>query len=396
MTVEKIIAEILSKNPLLSKEQVLRRLEKERNKTAGLISDEVLMRMVSAELGVTFSNSGTLPLVISFKDLVPSLNNVSATGRVVAVLPVRTFTGKKNGKFASLLVVDHSGVLRVVLWNDKVGLIENREVKVGQIIRVSHGYTREARDSAVELHIGEKSKIEINPEDVEEKNYPTISKFTTTIDKMSHAGKNGKVNAMGMVEEVFPASVFQRQDSSSGKVMRFVMADETGQINVVAWNEKAEALEKTLKKGVRLQIANAKTKKTANGAVEIHVDAGTYAEVLGTETEFFKIADLKEDAANVNVKGHVAAKPMVREVKTAKGETVKLAVFELRDASGSMWVSAWREWVDVVKNLETEDEIIITNGYVKKGFGDQLEVTTRSKTRIILPSEGDVVDGLKE
>ena len=397
MTIEKIIEEILSKNPLLSKEQVLGRLEKERRKTAGLISDEILLRMVAADFGVALPKDETLALTVSFKDLVPGLNNISATGRIIAILPPRTFKGRRNGKFASLLVADQSSVLRVVLWNDKVDLVERDEVKAGQIICVSHGYTREARDSSVELHVGEKGKVEINPENVQEKEYPTISKFTTKISKITQAGKNGKVNVVGMVREVFPASTFERQDFSSGKVMHFVVADETGELAVVAWNEKAEALEKTLKNGARVQIANARMKKTANGSMEVHVDSGTYAEVLAPESEFSRIADLKEGAAYVNVEGQVVTKPMLREVVTSKGETVRLAVFELRDTSGSAWVSAWREWVDVVKDLRVEDRVVIRDGYVKKGFGDQLEVTTRSKTCIILPSENDdATDSLKE
>jgi replication factor A1 len=397
MTVEKIVAEILSRNPLLSREQVLSRLEKERRKTAGLISDEILLRMVAAEFGVALPKDGTLALTVSFKDLVPSLNDINATGRVVAVLPPRTFKGRRNGKFASLLIADQSGVLRVVLWNDKVDLVERDEVKVGQIIRVSHGYTREARDSGVELHVGEKGKLEINPENVEEKEYPTITKFATKISKITQAGKNGKVNVVGTVREVFPVSTFERQDSSSGKVMHFVVGDETGELAVVAWNEKAEALEKTLEKGARLQIADAKMKKTANGSVEVHVDSGTYAEVLAPESEFSRIADLKEGAVYVNIEGQVATKPMMREVRTSKGEAVRLAVFELKDASGSVWVSAWREWVDVVKDMEVDDRVVIRDGYVKKGFGDQLEVTTRSKTCIILPSKNDdASDSLRE
>jgi len=117
--------------------------------------------------------------------------------------------------------------------------------------------------------------------------------------------------------------------------------------------------------------------------LEIHVDAETYVETLTSEEEFLKIANLREGLSRVNVEGTVVTKPMLRDVKTSKGEFVKLAVFELKDETGRTWVSAWRTHVDSVKDLKVGDKIIIKNAYVKKGFGDQLELSTRNTTSIV-------------
>jgi uncharacterized protein YdeI (BOF family) len=261
--------------------------------------------------------------------------------------------------------------------------MQSGEIKVGQIIRFSHGYTREDRSGRVELHIGEKGEIETNPQDVKAKDYPTISKFTTKIEEITQAHKNKKVNIIGTVKELFSPSAFQRRDSSSGKVMRFVFTDETGEIPVVVWNEKVDELEKTLSKGVRLQIVNAKVKKAIGESLEIHVDAETYVEAIAREEEFFKIANLREGLRHVNVEGTVATKPMFRDVKTSKGELVKLAVFELKDDTGKTWFSAWRKHADSVKDLKIGEKIIVKNAYVKKGFDDQLELSTRDTTCIV-------------
>jgi replication factor A1 len=315
--------------------------------------------------------------------LVPGLGDVSVVGRVVAVFPPKIFEANKVGKVASLLIADKSGILRVVLWNDKVNIIESGNVKVGQIVRFAHGYTREEYSGKVELHIGEKGEIEISPHDVEVKNYPTITKFATKIGEITQAYKSKKVNLMGIVKELFPSSTFKRPDSSSGKVMKLILADETGEISVVVWNEKVDEVERALKKGVKLQVINAKVKKTISEGLEVHVDSGTYVEAFTLAEEFLKIADLKEGLNHVNVEGEVAAKPMLREVKTSKGELVKLAVFELKDETGRTWVSAWRRHADSVMNLKIGDKIVIKNAYVKRGFGEQLEISTREKTSII-------------
>jgi ssDNA-binding replication factor A large subunit len=382
MMTEELIKRILSKHPEFSRKQIIERLENEKRKIGGFISDETILRMIAAEFGLEIPQNEALTLTISIGDLVPSLNDVTIVGRVVAVFNPKTFEGRRSGKFASLFIADETSILRVILWNDKASPIEFNEIKVGQIIRFSHGYTREDRSGKVELHIGDKGEMEINPKEVKPEDYPTISKFAIKIGEIVQADRNKRVNIIGTVKELFSASTFKRRDSSSGKVMRFMLADETGEIPVVAWNEKVDELEKTLKKGVRLQIVNAKVKKALSEGLEIHVDGGTYVGALASAEEFLKIANLKEGLNRVNVEGEVVTKPVVRDVKTSKGEIVKLTVFELKDETGRIWVSAWRKHADAASNLELGDKLIIKNAYVKKGFGDQPELSTRSTTSI--------------
>jgi len=386
MTIERIIEQILSKCPEISREEILERLEREKRKMGGFISDESLLRMIAAEFGVEISIEASAP-TLSIGDLVPGLSDVTVVGRVVAVFPCKTFKRDKSGRFASLLVADKNDILRIVLWDNKARLVEFDELKVGQMIRFSHGYTREERSGRVELHIGDKGEIGINPQDVEAEDYPTISKFATKIGEITQAHRNKKVNVLGTVKELFPASTFKRQDSSSGKVMRFILSDETSQISVVVWNEKVDDLEKILRRGVGLQIVNAKVKKSVSEGLEIHVDAETFVEAVAPAEGFVKIADLKEGLERVNVEGEVVTTPMLRDVKTSKGELVKLAIFELKDETGRIWVSAWRKHADTARNLRAGEKIIIKNAYAKKGFGDQPEISTKSTTSIITISK---------
>jgi replication factor A1 len=387
MNADEIIAKIISKHPWILREEILEKLEKERRKTGGLISDNVLLQMIAAEFGVETTVSGDLGKKLMFKDLVPGLNDVTIVGRVVAVFPSKTFEGKKSGKVADLLLADKSGIIRVVLWNDKAELVDSGGVKVGQIIRFSHGYTREGRSGKVELHAGEKSEVEINPVDVETKDYPTIARFLTKIGELSKAYKNRRVNLAGVVKELFLPSTFQRSNFTSGRVMRFKMADETGNVDVVMWNEKVDDVEKFLRKSVKLHLVNAKVKNGLGESLEVHVDSETYVEVAEHAEEFLRVADIKEGLSHVNVCGEVLSKPIVREVKTSKGENVKVTVFELKDETGRIWVSAWRKHAEKASDLKIGERIAIKNAYVKKGFGDQLEVTTRNITTIEILSK---------
>jgi ssDNA-binding replication factor A large subunit len=383
MSTEKIIGQIISRHPEISREDIEERLEREKKRTDGFISDETLLWMIAAEFSVEIPQHKAVTPTLTIKDLIPSLNDITLVGRVVAVFSPRAFKGTRSGEVASLLVTDRSGVLRVVLWNDKAGFIRSDKAKVGQIVRFSHAYTREDRSGRVELHVGEKSEIQVDPDDVEAKDYPTIAKFTTKIGNINQAFKNKKINIAGTVKDRFSTSTFERQDSSFGKVMRFTLAEETGEINVVVWNDKVDELEKKLRKGARLQIVNAKVKTAIGGSLEIHVDAETYVETLKPEEEFLKIASLKESMGPVNVEGTVVTKPVFRDVKTSEGEVVRLANFEFGDETGRIWVSAWRMHADSLKDIKVGDKVVIRNASVKKGFSDQLELSTRSTTSIV-------------
>jgi replication factor A1 len=387
MIVDQVIERILSKHAELSKETILKKLEMEKHRTGGLISDDTLLRIIAAEFGVEILNVKAFEPTLLVGDLVPNLSDATVIGRVVAVFPLKAFNGRRSGKFASVLIIDRSGTLRIVFWNDKASLLESGAVKVGQVMRVSHGYTKEDRGGKVELHVGEKSEVEIEPKDVEIKAFPNIDKFSVKIAEILVSDRNKKVNLAGTVKDVFAASAFERQDSSSGKIMRLLLTDETGEVSVVVWNEKVDELEGTLRKDMQLQIVNGKVRRSLRGDLEIHIDSGTYVEAFEAAARFSKITDLREGLVQVNVEGEVITRPVVREVKTAKGELVKLAVFELRDESGRIWVSAWRKHAEKVSVLSLGDRVTVKNAYARRGFSDELEISTSERTSIVFLSK---------
>ena len=378
MTTQDLIQEILQKNPLISQEQIIEKLQAERSRTGGLLGDETLLRLIAAKFGVqvqqnTIHNSG----ILSTSRLFAGLHDVTVAGRLIAVFPAKTFQGaEKSGKFATLMVADNDGILRVVLWNEKAELVEKGELKAGQAVRLVHGYTREGRYGKTELHLGNKSQIELKPE-AKADEYPSIEKFATKINTLNNL--SGNVNLSGAVKEVLCESSFIRSDSSVGTVTRLTLMDDSGEVTVVFWDEKATELENTLKANTRLLLVNARVKESQNGGVEVHVDSNTFIDVQAAAAQFTKIGGLAEDQI-VNLEGIVSAVRESKEVTTSKGETIKLTVFDLKDDGGTVRVSAWREHAEALKDLKIGDKLVLENVYVKKGFGGKMELTTRTAT----------------
>jgi replication factor A1 len=379
---EDIINQIVTLCPTISRDQILKRLEKEKQKTGGFISEVTLLRMIAADFGCKLTKSNVDIPVLMIRDLFPGLNDISIVARILAIFATRTFSGANEGKFAGLLVADKTGSLRIVLWNDKTDLIDSGTLSIGQIAHFFHGYTREDSGGRTELHLGDRGKVEMNPGSFKESEYPTISRFSTKLGDLASASKNRRVNVIGAVKKIFPSSTFERQDASEGKVMRFMIFDNTGEVSIVVWNEKADEMEKALKVGDKLQIVNGKVKKSFGEGIEVNMDGSSYIGPFAESRGTSQIVDLKEDSGLVSVEGKVVTKPVLRNVNTRRNEQVKLATFELEDESGRISVSAWRHQADMAGKLRVGDTVLIKNAYVKKGFVNSLELSTRTDTMV--------------
>ena len=138
MTPEEIIQLILSQRPEAKRETLLEKLCEAKEKTGGLISDTTLLRVIAAEFDVEITKETKHDHKLSIGHMVSGLNNVTVTGRVIAVTSVKTFEGAKPGKFASATIMDKDGVVRVVLWNDHANVVESGDLRTGQIVRFNH------------------------------------------------------------------------------------------------------------------------------------------------------------------------------------------------------------------------------------------------------------------
>jgi replication factor A1 len=159
---EEIINRILSSRSDLDRKEILEVIEQKKRDAGNFLTDETAARIAALDLGVEIIKK-PLRFKIQILDLISGLNDVTVDGQVVAVYPPKTFKRKDmtEGKIANLVVSDQSGTLRVVLWDDKVELVEYGKIKLKQNVRISHGYVREGHNGRLELHLGQRGNIKI-------------------------------------------------------------------------------------------------------------------------------------------------------------------------------------------------------------------------------------------
>ena len=381
MIPEDIIQQILTQNSNVHREEILARLSATKEKTGNFIAEETLLRMIAKEFGVEIASANAMQdHKLSIDHIVSGLNDATVTARVIGVSPVKTFEGAKPGKFASATVTDKNGVLRIVLWNEQADIVENGKLKIGQISRFEHGYTKEDRNGNAELHLSSRSHVELNPKYANVEDYPvSISKFAVKIREVTAAQKT--VNISGRAKQVSSVSTFIRQDQTEGTVLHFVLADETGEIGVVAWNEKAVELQQVLRENAEMQVICGRVKTASNGSIEIHVDTSACTMVTSVQNvQTSRIAELSELSGIITVQGEVACVAVTREVTTGKGEKLQVCTFDLKDETGVIRVAAWRQHAETAGSLLMGERILLENVYAKKGYDGKLELSTRSAT----------------
>jgi replication factor A1 len=72
------------------------------------------------------------------------------------------------------------------------------------------------------------------------------------------------------VKEVGEPRGFERLDGSRGKVLTIHVYDETGTLNLVAWNEKINLIS-ALQTGQTIKVTHTYTRKNAFGEIELHL-----------------------------------------------------------------------------------------------------------------------------
>ncbi len=164
------------------------------------------------------------------EDLALGLSDVNLRGKVLATEPVWTFERDdgSEGRVANLVLGDETGRARVTLWDERADVAE--EFEAGESVEVVDGYVRE-RDGDVELHVGGRGAVEAIDEDVE---------YVPDTTDVADVEIGETVDLSGVVRTADPKRTFDRDDGSEGQVRNVRVQDETGDIRVALWGEKAD------------------------------------------------------------------------------------------------------------------------------------------------------------
>lgn len=180
----------------LEKGEIEKRIEARRAKLSGLISKEGAAQIIAAELGVNFDN-----VQLKVVELMPGMRKANILVRVVRLFPVREFNKNgKAGKVLNMVVADHSGSVKVVLWDtNHISLFEKTEIKEGDSIEIKNASVRDS-----ELHLSGFSDIKKSSLMISDVKMDQAKHEKTLVDV--HVGDN--IKTRGVMVQLFSPKFF--------------------------------------------------------------------------------------------------------------------------------------------------------------------------------------------
>jgi ssDNA-binding replication factor A large subunit len=246
----------------LSQDEVNKRVQEKMKQLAGLISEEGACHIVANELNIALVPKAEDRLAA---DLLPGMRDVKQDLRVVQVYELRTFQSKFSegeGKVASFLGGDESGVIRVTGWGERAD--EVAKLSPGDIVRVKNAYVKDNQGRA-ELHLNNNSSLAKSPEGVTVSAPQRQEEGEYARRKISELTRGDfRVELLGTVVQVYDPRFFERSDGAKGAVVNVLLDDGTGSVRVGCFDENAaKALGLSLKELLSKEGATLDEEKNA-------------------------------------------------------------------------------------------------------------------------------------
>ncbi|NOZ58278.1 MAG: DUF2240 family protein [Euryarchaeota archaeon] len=262
MSLEELIERIATESGV-EEGEIRRRIEEKQRELGGLITPEGAAHVVANELGVNLLTGISRSRDIKIENIIPGMQSVDVVGRVRRIFPVREFTRSdgSRGRVRSVILADDTASIRVVFWGKDIEKLE--KVEEGDILRIRDGYTREDLNGEPELHVGSRTRVILNPPDVDPEQFPEVETQVKKISELEDGMPS--VDVMCKVMRIYEPREFTRDDGSRGRVVNLLVADETGRGRLVLWNEDVSLVEEG-------KIGEGDVLRVVRGYVKVRMD----------------------------------------------------------------------------------------------------------------------------
>jgi replication factor A1 len=249
---KEIISKILASRPDLSENELQRIIQEKRDNSGDFLTEEGATYMVANELGLDLSSGQVVTTDLKIKDLIVGANDITVVGQVIAVTPIRLFKRRDNseGSVARLVIADETGTIAVVLWDEQTNILSQKGISPSQVLKIAHGYMRAGLDGSPELNVGRHGQISVHS--TSQTLTAEIQANRLTKIKQLRIG-DPYVNLVGAVKGFSRISTFTRANGLQGQVMRVRLADETGRVKAVFWDDQV-TLVKTYQKDDVIEV----------------------------------------------------------------------------------------------------------------------------------------------
>ncbi|MHA1820836.1 MAG: OB-fold nucleic acid binding domain-containing protein [Promethearchaeota archaeon] len=383
----------------LSKAEIDKLVKETIAKMKNLINEKTALFILAKQRGLVGEDEKKASISesdVKINELKRDLKNVNVVGKISEIGEIRSFHKEnREGYVGNFWLKDKTGEIRVVLWDDKVNYMRADNFKLGEIVRVQNCMVRQNKNGQLELSIGQKSDLELNPSDVDYAELVDIKDFESLKKLNQISLQDRRVSVEGTIILIFEVKEFTRKGSNErGKLQRITIQDDSATMPIVFWNEDVDKI-RDLKEGDFVRITKLRVKTQYNKPDQLELHATNSTDVIikkspdnssgGPADEMLPIAELQNKEGIFNVAGKIIQVDNIREINfKSGGEKGYLLSFILSDSTGAIRVTLWRDLALKYADLKAGEELILKRVLVRKSnFSGLNEITVRTSSEII-------------
>jgi replication factor A1 len=368
---DELVNQILSGNPKIGRDELLTMIERKKEESHGLLSDEGAIRLLAQQLSVS------PPVNSDLKDqrissVHAGLNDSTITGQVVSVSDIHEFqrSDGTTGRVLRMRVGDVSGQITGVFWDSLADTVAREALTPGSQVRLLHGYTKFGRAGEVEFHLGSRANIQI----LRRAQYQGFSTDNVPVT----TPKVGTSNLLRV-----RLLKLQKSQSDQGPTWA-LCSNDAGLMIAKFWDNQAQNVLE-LGEGSLVTIENHWVTER-NGLA--YVNVGSKATVKKESTDFVPditlstIGSLHAGQSLWSVKGKIAERSDVREIETKEGRRTRVSNIELEDGTGKIRVSLWDTHAQKAESLRTGDTVRLVGVKVRENMNGEKEASTVFLTQL--------------
>ena len=361
-----LLNQILSSNPKIGRDELLSMVERKKQESHGLLSDEGAIRLLAQQL-----STAAFP-TLDLKDqritsVHSGLNDVTITGQIMSVSDIREFqrSDGSQGKVLRAWVADGSGQITCVFWDAMADSFAKEALVPRSTVRLLHGYTKFGLAGQIEFHLGSRASMQVlsrgdsssaNSEDV-----------PSGISQTLHGADELRVRLVRL----------QKSQSENGPTWA-LCASEMGLIMAKFWDDQAQNV-LSLGEGSLVSIQNSWVTER-NGLVYINVGSKSSVRKEGAdlvfETPIAAVNTLKPSPVLWTLAGRVVEKSDLRDIQTREGRRTRVSNIMLEDDTGKVRVSLWDVHAQKSESLKIGDRVRMVGLRVRENMNGEIEAST--------------------
>lgn len=389
------VVEIIIKETDYTKDDIIKMINETIETMDNMVNEEGAAFVVANNLGVSI-NPKKVTEALKINQLVPGQSNVTVIGRLNRIFAIREFNRKDNttGKVRNLEIIDSTGKARISLWDAKTAIIDEKQLKTNQIVKISGGGTKMGYKNEIEITLSARGVIDIETES-DENAFPSVEQAAfLKLGDISESTKNVSIIAkivdrQGVVE-------FNKNDRT-GRVTNLFVDDGTKKLRLIFWNEMVDTA-LSFDKGDIIKVLDLRV--GVNKYNEVELTFNNYSKISRSQeanelekvqiVQEIVIQTLSDIAAGMNdltITGKLMSKGELRTFER-NNETGKVASIVIRDNTQSMKVNLWGEATNYLQTMEEGCLVRIHNARASlSDYSGEIELSVSEKSRIDISND---------